>query len=229
MAHNAVVIADKEVLNMKKVNLVKHILNTTPEQAIKIAKNFKEYDISTIAKISNFEELAVRLAANLHESWRREFMKINGNVPRIKPAHDGTNNEIDINVPFENLTPYWQKDNLDAAKFVIKMIFICPNMDLMKIGELIHIYWKIRNPWAKGTAQYTRFNLLPNHEKSKDIEQYMLLDMLLFNILDDYEKSQEFTNDFYSVSDECEAAQAGICSGKCYECKKRSNFKPIDG
>jgi hypothetical protein len=213
---------------MKKVNLVKRILNTTPEQAIKIAKNFKEYDISTIAGIIKFDEIVKTLASNFHESWRRDFMKENGNVPRIKPAHDGTDNKIDINVPFENLTPYWQKDNLDAAKFVIKMTFICPNMTLNKIGELIHIYWKIRNPWAKGTDQYTRFNLLPNHEKSKDIEQYMLLDILLSNILDDYEKSQEFANYFYDVSDECEAAQAGICSGKCYQCKKYSNFKPIN-
>lgn len=214
---------------MKKVNLVKHILNTTPEQAIKIAKNFKEYDISQIAEIVSFEELAVRLAANLHESWRRDFMKENGNVPRIKPANDGTDREIDINVPFDRLTPYWQKDNQDAATFVVKMILMCPNMDLKKIGELIHIYWKIRNPWAQGTYQYTRFNLLPNHEKSKDIEQYMLLDILLFNILDDYERSQEFLSNFYATSDECEAAQAGICSGKCYECQKYSNFKPIDG
>lgn len=117
----------------------------------------------------NFEEIATQVAAELHEDWRINYILTNGNVPRIKPANDGTDREIDINVPYEQLTPHWQKENYEAACFVVKKILIDSDIDDDHLACQVHNAWLNRNDWAKGSPLDVSYWDLPQEEKDKDL------------------------------------------------------------
>lgn len=118
---------------------------------------------------NKFEEITVKVASELHEDWRRNYMLEHGNVPRIKPANDGTDREIDINVPYEKLTPYWQRENHAAACFVVKLIMIDGDIDDDHLAYQVHNAWLQRNEWAKGGNLDIPYWDLPQEEKDKDL------------------------------------------------------------
>lgn len=117
----------------------------------------------------NFKEIATQVAAELHEDWRRNYILTNGNVPRMKPANDGTDREIDINVPYNQLTPHWQKENYEAACFVVKKILIDGDIDDDHLAYQVHNAWLNRNDWAKGSSLDVSYWDLPQKEKDKDL------------------------------------------------------------
>lgn len=93
----------------------------------------------------------------------------NGNIPRIKPANDGTNREIDINVPYDQLTPHWQKENYEAACFVVKLVINDGDIDDDHLAAQVHNAWLKRNEWAKGGDLDVPYWDLPQKEKEKDL------------------------------------------------------------
>jgi len=106
-----------------------------------------------------------QFASNAHEEWRRNFDPT-GTKPRIKKNSDGT--EGDINVPFADLHPDWQKENLAAgraAQHAVKHF----GRDMEKAAEFIHRQWMKRNPKADyNAAQHVPYDDLSDDEKEKD-------------------------------------------------------------
>lgn len=132
-------------------------------------------------------KLGYMIGSALHEDWRRvnayrgtRYKKagkdMNGNViTSVDPSVPSRVNEegvfeIDIlNTSFDNLTPAWKQENLDAGMFIAKMVSQIPdfNIDELelesaerseeaqakvdKLASAIHDAWMARdnNAWAK--------------------------------------------------------------------------------
>jgi hypothetical protein len=100
-----------------------------------------------------------------HEEWRRNY-DATGTKPRIKKNSDGS--EGDINVPFDDLHPDWQRENLAAGQAAEEAVTKFPH-DMEKAAEYIHIKWMHRNPKADyNAAQHVPYDELPEDEKEKD-------------------------------------------------------------
>ena len=114
-------------------------------------------------------EDAVRdFASQAHEEWRQGWIRQNGgkSVPRVKKNSDGT--EGDINVPFDQLHPDWQRENLAAGKAAQDAVKQHPG-DIEAAAEYIHDRWMERNPRADyNAAQHVPYDQLPEPEKEKD-------------------------------------------------------------
>jgi len=106
-----------------------------------------------------------QFASNAHEEWRRNFDPT-GTKPRVKKNSDGT--EGDINVPFADLHPDWQKENLAAGHAAHRAVkHFGRNME--KAAEYVHNEWMKRNPRADyNAAQHVPYDDLPDDEKEKD-------------------------------------------------------------
>ena len=106
-----------------------------------------------------------QFASNAHEAWRRNFDPT-GTKPRIKKNSDGT--EGDINVPFADLHPDWQKENLAAGRAAQHAVKHFGN-NIEKAAEFIHRQWMKRNPKADyNAAQHVPYDDLSDDEKEKD-------------------------------------------------------------
>jgi len=114
-------------------------------------------------------EDAVRdFASQAHSEWRQGWIRQNGgkSVPRVKKNSDGT--EGDINVPFDQLHPDWQRENLAAGKAAQDAVKQHPG-DIEAAAEYIHDRWMERNPRADyNAAQHVPYDQLPEPEKEKD-------------------------------------------------------------
>jgi len=111
------------------------------------------------------ENAVHQFASRAHEEWRRNYDPT-GTKPRIKKNSDGT--EGDINVPFDQLHPDWQKENLAAGNTAAEAVNKFPN-DIEKAAEYVHIEWMKRNPKADyNSAQHVPYDDLPEDEKEKD-------------------------------------------------------------
>lgn len=108
------------------------------------------------------------MASQLHEEWRKNWEKNNGvGTPRMKGSEN-------INVPFEQLSSQWQKDNLEAAKAAYDAVTQFPN-DREKGAEYIHIKWLERNgSWAPEN-QKLPYEQLSEDEKDKDRLHYNMM------------------------------------------------------
>ncbi len=141
------------------------------------------------------EALAYSLGSDLHERWREDFRKLNGDIPRIKKSKDPVWNEkhqtdeVDIaSTPFAELPSNWQHENLEAAKVVINLVYdkimndelITPE-ETEKMAAIVHEEWLKRNPYIFGPKEeggrpdlaVPYANLSPS-EKDKDKAQLAL-------------------------------------------------------
>jgi len=108
----------------------------------------------------------MQFSAKAHYEWRKQYVKSNGNVPRIKKNSDGT--EGDINVPFHKLHPDWQRENIAAGHAALEAVKKHPH-DTEKAAEHVHKEWMKRNPKADYNAdQHKPYSELPEAEKEKD-------------------------------------------------------------
>ena len=111
------------------------------------------------------ENAITQFASSAHDEWRRNFDPT-GTKERVKKNSDGT--EGNINVPFDQLHPDWQKENLAAGKAAAEAVTKFPD-DIEKAAEYIHIEWMKRNPKADyNAAQHVPYDQLPEEEKEKD-------------------------------------------------------------
>jgi hypothetical protein len=111
------------------------------------------------------ENAVHQFASRAHEEWRRNYDPT-GTKPRIKKNSDGS--EGDINVPFDQLHPDWQKENLAAGNAAAEAVNKFPN-DIEKAAEYVHTEWMKRNPKADyNSAQHVPYDDLPEDEKEKD-------------------------------------------------------------
>jgi hypothetical protein len=110
-------------------------------------------------------DAVTRFASDAHEAWRQGFDPT-GTKPRIKKNSDGS--EGDINVPFAQLHPDWQKENLAAGRAAQEALNKFPNDD-EAAAEFIHNEWMKRNPKGDwNAAQHVPYDQLPEEEKEKD-------------------------------------------------------------
>lgn len=111
------------------------------------------------------ENAITQFASSAHDEWRRNFDPT-GTKERIKKNSDGT--EGNINVPFDQLHPDWQKENLAAGKAAAEAVTKFPD-DIEQAAEYIHVEWMKRNPKADyNAAQHVPYDQLPEDEKEKD-------------------------------------------------------------
>ena len=112
------------------------------------------------------ENAVTQFASSAHEEWRRSLPPNEQNVPRIRSKNGGP--KADINVPFEELHPTAQQENLAAGKAAAEAVSKFPN-NIEQAAEYIHIEWMKRNPKDDYTAaQHVPYDQLPEDEKEKD-------------------------------------------------------------
>ena len=112
------------------------------------------------------ENAITQFASSAHEEWRRSLPPNERNVPRERSKNGGP--KADINVPFDQLHPTAQQENLAAGQAAAEAVSKFPN-DIEKAAEYIHIEWKKRNPQDDyNAAQHKSYDELPEIEKEKD-------------------------------------------------------------
>ena len=112
------------------------------------------------------ENAVTQFASSAHEEWRRSLPPKEQNEPRIRSKNGGP--KADINVPFEELHPTAQQENLAAGRAAAEAVTKFPD-DMEKAAEYIHIQWMKRNPKADyNAAQHVPYDELPEDEKEKD-------------------------------------------------------------
>jgi len=148
-----------------------YILENDNVPCIKDTAEGKDYFLESIHRV------ALKAASDLHQNWRDDYILKNGNVPRIKDTPDG---EVDINVPFDQVHPIYQKANLTMATFVIKMLCLfardttsCEE-DVRIYYRLIHDFWLQENPHAENGPLDVPWDDLPKIEQDKDVAVYMV-------------------------------------------------------
>ena len=138
----------------------------------------------TLVKDKIEEKIITEFASLAHEAWRKGFDSVYAEtgVPskqRVKKNSDGT--EADINVPFGNLHPDWQKENLAAGKAALQALQQFPTAaELDKAANFIHEEWMKRNPKADyNAAQHVPYAELPEVEKEKDRVQVVTINEIM--------------------------------------------------
>ena len=112
------------------------------------------------------ENAVTQFASAAHDEWRRSLPPKEQNEPRIRSKNGGP--KADINVPFEELHPTAQQENLAAGRAAAEAVTKFPD-DMEKAAEYIHIQWMKRNPKADyNAAQHVPYDELPEDEKEKD-------------------------------------------------------------
>ena len=125
----------------------------------------KEY-INIVETAILAENAVQQFASAAHEKWRRSLPPNEQNGPRIRSKNGGP--KADINVPFDQLHPTAQQENLAAGIAAEQAVKKFPN-DIEKAAEYIHIEWMKRNPKDDYTAaQHVPYDQLPEDEKEKD-------------------------------------------------------------
>ena len=109
----------------------------------------------------------VAFATEAHDQWRANFEAVNGhNAQRIKSNSDGTTGNI--NVPFDQLHPDWQRENLAAGRAALLAVLRHPG-DWEEAAKYVHNEWMKRNPKADyNAAQHVPYEALSEPEKEKD-------------------------------------------------------------
>ena len=176
------------------------------------------YGENLTTKMEELYTLANRTAAALHEDWRQDFAKNNGDdTPRWKKVKDQDfiNNldldnlpstirvnegviEIDIaHTPFEFLSADWQFENAEAAKIAAGLAIRSQTEELSReeIGDIIHTAWLDRNDWAKTDEILgLPYDQLPEVEKIKDDKQFIICSEVAQDMLAEQE-ALETTNE----------------------------------
>ena len=166
-------------------------------------------------------ELINSVASELHEDWRKTRLNKDGSyeprwkaikdqnfIKRLNPNQLSSNYrmisngfEIDIaNSTYDQLSPDWQYENLEAAKvasdLVLQKKWDDEDFTQEQIGDKIHNEWLKRNTYAKGTALDVPFTELPEEEKVKDLSQYKLANTIANKmIMAEKEKSKQQSDD----------------------------------
>ncbi len=110
--------------------------------------------------------------------------------PRMKPAKDEKweaahwwEKELDIaNTRFEDLSSAWQRENLEAGRVAVNLVYekvvngeeITPEM-IEEMSSIVHDEWMKRNPWNKEREpeKFVPYEELPEEEKAKDRDQIL--------------------------------------------------------
>ena len=135
-------------------------------------------DYINIVETAVLAENAVQqFASAAHEAWRRSLPPNEQNEPRMRSKNGGP--KADINVPFDQLHPTAQQENLAAGIAAEQAVKKFPN-DIEQAAEYIHIEWMKRNPQDDyNAAQHKSYDELPEIEKEKDRVQVRTMMELL--------------------------------------------------
>ena len=136
----------------------------------------KEY-INIVESAMLAENAVQQFASAAHEAWRRSLPPNEQNEPRMRSKNGGP--KADINVPFDQLHPTAQQENLAAGIAAEQAVKKFPN-DIEQAAEYIHIEWMKRNPQDDyNAAQHKSYDELPEIEKEKDRVQVRTMMELL--------------------------------------------------
>lgn len=104
-------------------------------------------------------------ASKAHEAWRKTVKP----GPRMRSK--GGEPEIDINQPFEKLTPEWKEENLLAAPSAFEAVYAFPD-SLHDAAAYVHKAWMDRNPKKRGDkyseAQHVAYDALSKEDQKRD-------------------------------------------------------------
>jgi hypothetical protein len=123
-----------------------------------------------------------QLAAMMHDEYVQNMLKSvyagQENPERMRDDKTGSGQQINILQPFENLTPGWQKENLDAAEVAYDLVEpYIDNLDqvdavMEMLADKIHQAWSERNSYSE--LSKIDYADLPEEEKEKDRHQVEL-------------------------------------------------------
>jgi hypothetical protein len=123
------------------------------------------------------------LAAMMHDEYVQNMLKSElyagqENPQRMRDDKTGSGEQINILQPFENLTPGWQKENLDAAEVVYDLVepyrdnLDQVDADMEMLADKVHQAWSERNSYSE--LSKIDYADLPEEEKEKDRHQVEL-------------------------------------------------------
>lgn len=86
--------------------------------------------------------------------------------------------EQDIaNTDFKDLHEDWKKDNAEAAKVAMDLVFnkleTGEDIDIEEASDIVHEEWKKRNSWNTDPVLMGPYKDLPEEEKQKDRDQVL--------------------------------------------------------
>ncbi len=127
-------------------------------------------------KLCGYEKssiIARKSAIEMHNKWRETFISQNGNIPRIKKNNAGI--DVDINVIGELLDLEFLEFNYNIALFVASYIKFYKLSSIEECASVIHRKWLMMSPWAKNGSLDISYDLLPEIEKQKDRDIYIIV------------------------------------------------------
>lgn len=151
------------------------------EYNILIYKYYKQMDKTKIIKM---------VASVFHEEWRKNRLQNGGKYePMIEKSEDKERNNknwtdlVDIaNTKFEDLPSNWKRENLEAAKVAVELVYqkviawedITPEM-VEELSSVVHEVWMKRNSWKKENRPhlFVPYSELSEEEKAKDRDQIL--------------------------------------------------------
>jgi hypothetical protein len=193
--------------------LKKKIMIKFASHVIEVGKVFPKVERPKFVKVAQtFARLSAikELAAMMHDEYVQNMLKSayagQENPQRMRDDKTGSGEQINILQPFENLTPGWQKENLDAAEVAFDLVLQYQDKpyqidaDMEMLADKIHQAWSARNSYSE--LSKIDYADLPEEEKQKDRHQIELARDYLSKT-----PKKEFSNDREIVYDE--PAQSG--------------------
>ena len=150
--------------------------------------------------MSNIERLRHEIAADIHKIW-----VLNNPGPQMRCPNGGrasqgkcsNEEQIDIAVDYDNLTPFWQGANNKAVDVALKAYTLFPdNRD--GAGNYIHEEWMKNNDWERSSRPqlFVPFSELPVDEQEKDLKHYDIIK----RYVDNGDITSEEINDYLNKS-----------------------------
>lgn len=158
------------------------------------------------------KELVNKIASCFHEDWRQikknkdgtfksswkavkdykfernyiKYLKNGGTELSYLRFNKESELEIDIaNCEYKNLSKDWQKENLEAAKVVLKILIQEQKGKVFtfeEVGHIIHEEWRKRNKPSQNSRLNTLFINLDLEDQDKDLRQYFVAKEVLHSL-----------------------------------------------
>lgn len=169
--------------------------------------NLNQYEIKYLSE---------KMAAKLHEEWRKGYIAEHGDVPRIKTTKDqawieihGTD-QIDINRPYSELSSDWKRENLEAASVAVGLVcekqtetgsIELSDKEIEELSSIVHDEWLKRNEWVYD-KEYGNPDLAKPYAELSEVEKQKDRNHILAacDIVKEYEVKIEIDPEFRTSS-----------------------------
>ena len=170
------------------MNTTRNTVNRPPPLIISNTNSFTSFEkYSEFDKIRNIDaavsvkmfdydracNVARESAIEMHNQWRKTFIKFFGNVSWLKKNKEGV--DVDINVDGKLLDLEFMEVDYNMALFTATYLIFYKYATSEECASIIHRKWIIINPQYKGGLLDVSYNSLPKNQKQKYMDIYNIV------------------------------------------------------